>query len=128
MLRPRATESRQGIGRRERHSRRFDAGLGGICRWRTRIVDRRLHVAKGPRGRPSWVGVTGFDAEKINIGALGNIVPQLHVHHIARYKDDAAWPGPVWGAVEAITYKDNERAQIIDKLKHHLTKDFTFVV
>ena len=36
-------------------------------------------------------------ADKINIGALGNIVPQLHVHIIARHVDDACWPGPVWG-------------------------------
>lgn len=36
-------------------------------------------------------------AEKINVGALGNQVPQLHIHVIARYSDDPAWPGPVWG-------------------------------
>lgn len=34
--------------------------------------------------------------DKINIGALGNMVPQLHVHHIARFQTDIAWPGPVW--------------------------------
>ena len=38
-----------------------------------------------------------FNGDKLNIGALGNLVPQLHVHHIVRYKDDEAWPGPVWG-------------------------------
>ncbi len=38
-----------------------------------------------------------FHADKINIGALGNLVPQLHVHHIARFSTDPAWPGPVWG-------------------------------
>ncbi|OJH06855.1 MAG: histidine triad protein [Alcanivorax borkumensis] len=37
------------------------------------------------------------DADKINIGALGNMVPQLHIHIIARYVDDPCWPGPVWG-------------------------------
>lgn len=36
-------------------------------------------------------------AEKMNIGALGNMVPQLHVHVIARFRGDAAWPNPVWG-------------------------------
>jgi diadenosine tetraphosphate (Ap4A) HIT family hydrolase len=35
--------------------------------------------------------------EKINVGNLGNMVPQLHVHVIGRYKGDPAWPGPVWG-------------------------------
>jgi diadenosine tetraphosphate (Ap4A) HIT family hydrolase len=38
-----------------------------------------------------------FHADKINIGALGNLVPQLHVHHVARFRNDPAWPGPVWG-------------------------------
>lgn len=38
-----------------------------------------------------------FQPEKLNLGALGNMVPQLHIHHIARFKDDIAWPGPIWG-------------------------------
>ena len=41
-----------------------------------------------------------FHADKINIGALGNLVPQLHVHHVARFQSDPAWPGPVWGHSE----------------------------
>ncbi|MDT8448042.1 MAG: HIT family protein [bacterium] len=41
-----------------------------------------------------------FGPDKINLGALGNLVPQLHVHVIGRYRDDRAWPGPIWG-VEA---------------------------
>ncbi|VAW74154.1 Histidine triad family protein [hydrothermal vent metagenome] len=44
-------------------------------------------------------------ADKINIGALGNLVPQLHVHHIARFTDDPAWPGPVWGHSAAVPYE-----------------------
>jgi diadenosine tetraphosphate (Ap4A) HIT family hydrolase len=48
-----------------------------------------------------------FKADKMNIAALGNMVPQLHLHHIARYRDDAAWPGPVWGAVAARQYDEN---------------------
>ncbi len=42
--------------------------------------------------------------DKINIGALGNIVRQLHVHVVARSVGDAAWPGPVWGAGAAVRY------------------------
>ena len=38
-----------------------------------------------------------FEPDRLNIAALGNQVPQLHVHHIARFKSDAAWPNPVWG-------------------------------
>ncbi|GHC26683.1 hypothetical protein GCM10010082_19880 [Kushneria pakistanensis] len=48
-------------------------------------------------------------ADKINIGALGNMVPQLHVHVIARSREDAAWPGPVWGAGQAEPLDDSER-------------------
>ena len=35
--------------------------------------------------------------DKLNIAAIGNLVPQLHVHHVARFRDDAAWPAPIWG-------------------------------
>lgn len=45
-----------------------------------------------------------FNADKINIGALGNMVPQLHLHHIVRYQNDAAWPAPVWGRHPAQAY------------------------
>ncbi len=41
---------------------------------------------------------TLFHPDKINIGALGNLVPQLHIHVVARFRRDRAWPGPVWGA------------------------------
>ena len=45
-------------------------------------------------------------ADKINVAALGNQVPQLHVHVIARSVDDPAWPAPVWGAGTAVPYAD----------------------
>ena len=47
---------------------------------------------------------TLFAGDKINVAAIGNMVPQLHMHHVVRFKTDAAWPGPVWGAVAAATY------------------------
>lgn len=42
--------------------------------------------------------------ERLNVGALGNLVPQLHVHVIARFRNDPAWPGPVWGHAPARPY------------------------
>lgn len=42
---------------------------------------------------------------KINVGALGNLVPQLHIHVVGRHPDDAAWPGPVWGSGPAVRYQ-----------------------
>ena len=49
-----------------------------------------------------------FKPDKINIGALGNLVPQLHVHVIGRFKTDRAWPGPVWGAGAMQPYSPEE--------------------
>lgn len=57
-----------------------------------------------------------FYADKINVAALGNVVPQLHVHHIARYKDDPAWPAPVWGRVAPLTYTEQQLAARLEKL------------
>jgi diadenosine tetraphosphate (Ap4A) HIT family hydrolase len=48
-----------------------------------------------------------FKADKLNVAALGNMVPQLHLHHIVRYRDDAAWPAPIWGVVAAAEYDEN---------------------
>lgn len=42
--------------------------------------------------------------DKLNVAAIGNVVPQLHLHHVARFHDDAAWPAPVWGRGEAEPY------------------------
>ncbi len=52
-----------------------------------------------------------FTADKMNIAALGNMVPQLHLHHIVRYKKDAAWPNPVWGYVDAKPYDEVSLAE-----------------
>lgn len=57
-----------------------------------------------------------FQAHKVNVAALGNMVPQLHVHHIARFTDDPCWPKPVWGQVAAKPYQEQERRAIADKL------------
>jgi diadenosine tetraphosphate (Ap4A) HIT family hydrolase len=49
-------------------------------------------------------GALGRPVEKLNLGALGNVTPQLHVHVVGRRADDPAWPGPVWGVGEAVAY------------------------
>jgi diadenosine tetraphosphate (Ap4A) HIT family hydrolase len=59
--------------------------------------------------------VEDFHADKVNIATLGNVVPQLHVHHIARYHNDPAWPAPVWGAHAARAYDEEALQQLIDK-------------
>ncbi len=61
-----------------------------------------------------------FDADKMNIAALGNVVPQLHIHHIVRYRNDPAWPEPVWGHGKTIPYTEHELGEVIIRLKSHL--------
>lgn len=61
-----------------------------------------------------------FAADKMNVAALGNVVPQLHVHVIARRVDDAAWPRPVWGAVPRRAYAGDEREAAIARLRKTL--------
>ena len=58
-----------------------------------------------------------FAADKLNIAALGNQVAQLHVHHIARFHADDAWPGPVWGIGSAVQYGDAARDALMDELR-----------
>lgn len=65
-----------------------------------------------------------YKADKMNIATIGNIVPQLHVHHIVRYKDDIAWPAPVWGKHGPVPYIEQDiktiKTQIQKALKKHL--------
>jgi diadenosine tetraphosphate (Ap4A) HIT family hydrolase len=58
-----------------------------------------------------------FNAKKLNVAALGNMVPQLHVHHIVRYENDIAWPAPVWGKAPAKVYSE----AALQQLKHKLS-------
>jgi len=61
-----------------------------------------------------------FSPDKLNIAALGNIVSQCHVHHVVRYRSDAAWPAPVWGRVPVREYPEDTLADVAAKLKQAL--------
>lgn len=56
-----------------------------------------------------------FTPDKLNVAAIGNVVPQLHIHHIARYRHDVVWPSPVWGARPANPYSDSDGQYVISK-------------
>ena len=62
----------------------------------------------------------GCPVEKLNIGALGNVTPQLHAHVVGRRSDDPAWPGPVWGVAGAVAYDDAALARAIDAARSAL--------
>jgi len=57
---------------------------------------------------------------KINVAALGNVVEQLHIHVIARFQDDPAWPDPVWGVVPATEYSLKEQNTTKQRLVAHI--------
>lgn len=57
-----------------------------------------------------------FGADKMNVAALGNVVPQLHLHHVVRYRSDAAWPAPIWGANPPQPYTDSQLEKRIDTI------------
>lgn len=58
-----------------------------------------------------------IQADKMNVAALGNVVSQLHIHHVARFIQDEAWPAPVWGKGDAIAYTQTESDAVIELLK-----------
>lgn len=62
-----------------------------------------------------------FAGDKLNVAALGNVVPQLHVHHVVRKIGDAAWPAPVWGRHPAQPYTSEAAAARLDLLRRELT-------
>ena len=68
-----------------------------------------------------------FDADKLNVAALGNVVSQLHMHVIVRKREDAAWPAPVWGRHPAKPYSSEQIAAVRERLRLILTDDFTFL-
>jgi len=68
----------------------------------------------------------GLGADKMNIGALGNVVSQLHVHVIVRKRDDAAWPAPVWGKHPARPYTEEPVVALRARLRELLPAEFNF--
>ena len=60
---------------------------------------------------------TLFEPVKLNVAALGNQVPQLHIHVIARFEDDPAWPKPVWGVAPAVPYEAGALAERLEALR-----------
>ena len=72
--------------------------------------DNNLHAGNGKL----------FQPEKINVGALGNIVSQLHIHVIARFREDDTWPGAVWGNGKPLHYTGNKARKLIKLLTKEL--------
>jgi diadenosine tetraphosphate (Ap4A) HIT family hydrolase len=67
----------------------------------------------------NWMKTT-FAADKINVASLGNLVPQLHLHVVARQSGDAAWPGPIWGHASPIPRTDPDRQDMMAAVAAYL--------
>ncbi|HEY5338782.1 MAG TPA: HIT family protein [Rhizomicrobium sp.] len=81
-------------------------------------AERMVLIEEISRASDGLKAVTG--AHKINVGALGNMVHQLHVHVVARSEGDAAWPGPVWGSGAAGVYEQDVKTALLEKLRARL--------
>lgn len=68
--------------------------------------------------------MTAFEGDKLNIAALGNQVPQLHLHHIVRYRGDPAWPAPVWGRHPPLPYSASAEVNIRTKFSRAVVAEF----
>ncbi len=58
-----------------------------------------------------------YNADKINIATIGNLVPQLHIHHIVRFRTDKTWPSPVWGKFNAVPYDNRQLKETLFVLR-----------
>ena len=79
---------------------------------RTQLTDEIDQVSRTLR--------TLLRPDKLNVAALGNVVPQLHVHVIARFRDDPAWPAPVWGRAAARPYSPEQLVERVNAIRNLL--------
>lgn len=79
---------------------------------RQRLLDESYRLS-------CWMEKT-FHYDKLNVAAIGNVVNQLHLHHVARRIGDPAWPGPVWGHSTAQSYSPVELESLIDSIQEIL--------
>lgn len=91
----------------------------GLCEWIDLDLPAQTQLL-AEINRTARALQTLYAPDKLNIAALGNIVAQLHVHVIARQRDDAAWPAPVWGYGERQAYAVDVRAERIAALRKEL--------
>ncbi len=82
--------------------------------------EQQLQLMQESNGFGKWL-MKEFNGDKLNLGALGNMVPQLHIHHIVRYKSDPSWPNPVWGAKPTIPFEKNQAETRINMVRQYLS-------
>jgi diadenosine tetraphosphate (Ap4A) HIT family hydrolase len=79
--------------------------------YQLQVGDQQQLIAESSK-LGEWL-MSSFQGDKLNVAAIGNLVPQLHLHHVVRFRDDPAWPAPVWGHSTAVPYdRDVARERI----------------
>jgi diadenosine tetraphosphate (Ap4A) HIT family hydrolase len=104
------------------------------------LVPRRNHIQEifdlsGAEQPLLWREVTSLTqnlylalkADKMNVASLGNLVPQLHVHVVARYRNDPAWPEPVWGTPDPLPYETVQMQKVSEVLEGFLGTEFDWI-
>ena len=81
------------------------------------LTDAEQQLFIKESSRLSTVMMNLFQGKKMNIAALGNMVPQLHIHHIVRFEGDPCWPKPVWGQVPKVLYGAEEAQTLMDRIR-----------
>ena len=76
------------------------------------LLEESAHVSKTMKAQ--------FSPYKLNVAAIGNVVRQLHVHHVARFEDDVAWPKPVWGNQPPLAYSEEKAQALLKQLRDAL--------
>lgn len=85
------------------------------------------HQAFWSESRAFSAGIMqAFGGDKLNVAALGNMTPQLHIHHVVRYANDAAWPGPIWGKLPLKPYDQKGVDRAREKLSAAKIAGLTF--
>jgi diadenosine tetraphosphate (Ap4A) HIT family hydrolase len=82
---------------------------------------KQYHAVTQEIAQVSKVLESVTQAHKMNVGALGNMVPQLHIHIVARQANDAAWPAPVWGVGEAQPYSQDAAKTLVQQIASKLS-------
>lgn len=94
-----------------------------IVEWHQLASQDQLQLHKESM-RLSDLMMNVFNGDKLNTGALGNLVPQLHLHHVVRFKNDSVWPKPVWGNIEAQPYSEPALKNLTTQLQKALSRQF----
>ena len=81
------------------------------------LADEQQQLLLGESVRLSKALAQLFAPHKLNVAALGNMVRQLHIHHIVRFEDDASFPRPVWGVGDAVPYEAEALSETVNGLQ-----------